>query len=301
MVLFYNNRIFLGGEHMQQLKINLDGSEQLAYNAPDFPVKCVDGDLSHFYDYAAGCHWHSDFEILLANDGDIDYFVNGQVVHIPQGKAVFVNANRLHYGFSRQKRECLYTCLVFHPDIFGSPSMATARYVRQFTGDNRPDYLLLTEENTLELIRKIYRLYQEKPGWFELEVMSCISALICRLRTELDLSREQELDAGWLALRQMVGYLQLHYERVIRLEEIAAAGAVCRSKCCRLFREKLNTTPMAYLNRYRLEKAREMLLTTPDSITKIANRCGFDNPSYFTEMFRKTYGETPRMVRQGKG
>lgn len=283
-----------------RLDISADGGEQLQYNTPDFPVRCVDGDLSRFFDYAAGCHWHNDFEILVAEKGEIQYFVNGNVVTIRQGQGIFVNANRLHYGFSEDKQECLYSCLVFHPSLFGTAEMATGRYLQQLSADTAPDYLLLTEETALSLIQKIIGLYQERPEWFELTVLSLLCRLMHQLRQQMEGNREEETDSEWIALRQMVGYLQKQYSGPIRLEEIAAAGAVCRSKCCRLFREKLGTTPMGYLNRYRLEKAREQLISTRESVTAIAGICGFDNPSYFSEMFRKTYGESPREVRNKK-
>lgn len=283
-----------------RLDISADGGEQLQYNTPDFPVRCVDGDLSRFFDYAAGCHWHNDFEILVAEKGEIQYFVNGNVVTIRQGQGIFVNANRLHYGFSEDKQECLYSCLVFHPSLFGTAEMATGRYLQQLSADTAPDYLLLTEETALSLIQKIIGLYQEQPEWFELTVLSLLCRLMHQLRQQMEGKREEETDSEWIALRQMVGYLQKQYSGPIRLEEIAAAGAVCRSKCCRLFREKLGTTPMGYLNRYRLEKARDLLISTGESVTAIAGICGFDNPSYFSEMFRKVYGESPREVRNKK-
>lgn len=281
-----------------RLNISADGGEQLVYNAPNFPVRCVDGDLSRFYNYAAGCHWHNDFEILIAKEGEMQYFVNGIVVTIPQGQGIFVNANRLHYGFSEKKKECFYECLVFHPSLFGTPETLTGGYLRQLTDDASPDYLLLADERTLSLIQKIMELYETQPEWFELTVLSLFSGLIGEIHRQMKGNREEETEPEWVSLRRMVGYLQKNYTGTIRLEEVAAAGTVCRSKCCRLFREKLGTTPMGYLNRYRLEKAREKLISTGETVTAIAGSCGFDNPSYFTEMFRKMYGESPREVRK---
>ena len=281
-----------------QLMISPDGGEQLEYNFPDFSVRCVDGDLSSFFHYSAGCHWHNDFEILLANEGDIQYFVNGRIVTIKQGQAIFVNANRLHYGFSAMEQECLYICLVFHPNVFGADPSPAARYIRQFSQDDQPDYLLLTDSAAISRIRRIYDLCREHPDWCEISVLANCCELVQQLhRKMITQDAQTDPDGDWLALRQMTGYLQTNYTQRIRLEDIAAAGAVCRSKCCRLFREKLDTTPLEYLNRYRMEKARELLLSSGKTITETARQCGFDNPSYFSELFRKIYGISPRELR----
>lgn len=281
----------------QHLNINPDGGERLSYNDPDLSVRCVDGNLSCFINYAAGCHWHNDFEILLATDGDIEYFVNGTVVPIRQGQAIFVNANRLHYGFSSAQQECLYICLVFHPDIFGQSPLR--RMARDLAADSFADYLLITEYETLQRIRHIYDLYQKREAWFEFSVMAGCCELIRLLERQMDLSNtDSPPDPSWLSLRQMVGFLQANFHRTIRLEEIAASGAVCRSKCCQLFREKMGTTPMTYLNRYRLEKAREYLLVSQETITEIAHSCGFESSSYFSEQFRRYFGISPREMQK---
>ncbi|MDD5864480.1 MAG: AraC family transcriptional regulator [Firmicutes bacterium] len=282
------------------LEINPDGGERLRYDASDFPVRCVDGDLSHFPGYAAGCHWHNDFEILLANSGDLDYFVNGRIVSVLEGQAIFVNARRLHYGFSAKKQECLYFCTVFHPDIFGSPAMPTARYVSALSSDAMPDYLILTQEDCLQRLRNIRAISRQKePGW-ELTILSEFCRLVGCLLTLTKTETPGKLpDVLWISLRQMVGFIQANYADPIRLEDIAAAGTVCRSKCCRLFQENMGTTPIRYLNRYRLEKARELLLSTDHPVTEISHSCGFESPGYFADQFRRMYGLSPREVRKG--
>ena len=85
---------------MHQLSLNPDGSEQLVYTFDGLPLRAFKGRLAIFHNYAAACHWHDDFEILMATDGEMDYFVNGQTIHLRKGDAVFVNAKRLHYGYS---------------------------------------------------------------------------------------------------------------------------------------------------------------------------------------------------------
>ena len=123
-------------------------------------------------------------------------------------------------------------------------------------------------------------------------MVSACAGLLDEIRKRNIGSADHSADPDWAVIRSMVGYIQNHYQNRILLEEIAEAGAVCRSRCCQLFREKLHTTPMNYLIRYRLEKACN-LIREGSSITDAAFSVGFQGLSYFSESFKKFYGTTP--------
>jgi AraC-like DNA-binding protein len=73
---------------------------------------------------------------------------------------------------------------------------------------------------------------------------------------------------------------------------------MCRSKCCSLFKQTLHQTVFAYLPHYRIRKSLNLLTGTRMSVTEIAGRCGFNSASYYTELFTKTVGMTPRDYRK---
>jgi two-component system response regulator YesN len=53
-----------------------------------------------------------------------------------------------------------------------------------------------------------------------------------------------------------------------------------------------------YLNRFRIQKAKELLLLTDESITAIAADVGYEDISYFSRVFREIAGCSPRAFRQ---
>ena len=99
-----------------------------------------------------------------------------------------------------------------------------------------------------------------------------------------------------IALTAMIGYVQKNYSNKILLKDISTAGNCCKTKCTELFKKYLTTSPMLYLNQYRLEKSIFLLQNTEMSITEIAYACGFSNTSYYCELFHKNYGITPGPV-----
>ena len=56
----------------------------------------------------------------------------------------------------------------------------------------------------------------------------------------------------------------------------------------------------SYILNMRMEKAKQMLLSTTDSVSDVAMRCGFDDSSYFTRIFRSSFGCTPSQIRKEK-
>ena len=79
------------------------------------------------------------------------------------------------------------------------------------------------------------------------------------------------------------------------LDEQLRSAPYCYDYLCRLFRQEMNTTPHKYLANLRLETAADMLRQGAGrSITEIAHMCGYSDPLYFSRMFKKRYGVSPR-------
>lgn len=270
--------------------VNPDGSEQVQYTMSEIPVRATGSSLSAVNGYAATCHWHDDFEMLTALEGEIDYFVNGRDVHLKQGEAIFVNARRLHYGYSAQHRDCRYRFVVFHPKLIGfSPS--AQRMLEDFSADDQADYWLFGASSEAALL--FNELFAAARAGNALLTPAKCAELIETIRIQAEQGTENAMRAEWVILRKMLGFIQSHYADHITLDQIASAGAVCRSRCCILFRENLNCSPIEYVTRYRLDKARDML-GQGNTVTEAALSNGFNGASYFAELFRRFYGKTPR-------
>ena len=96
----------------------------------------------------------------------------------------------------------------------------------------------------------------------------------------------------------MVGYIQSFYCEKITLNDIAAAGAVGQSKCCKLFDKYIGIAPNAYLIQYRLNQSIWYIKNTDMTITEIAQAVGFSGSSYYAEAFRKWCGKSPSEYRK---
>ncbi|HIS27522.1 MAG TPA: helix-turn-helix transcriptional regulator [Candidatus Pullilachnospira intestinigallinarum] len=89
-----------------------------------------------------------------------------------------------------------------------------------------------------------------------------------------------------------------NYRKKLSLQEIAEAGNVSRNKCCSLFKQFVNQTPLEFLNSYRLESSIPLLLDTSRSITEVALSSGYQGSSYYAEIFRRYKGLSPSEYRK---
>ena len=285
------------------LEVYSDFSEKVKYNLPGFPLLVRKSELRNHDQYTMACHWHPDLEFALVLDGAKDYFVNGQTLRIHKGEGIFVNSRRLHYGFSRDKANSSYIVVVIHPSLLGEGAKPGKDYMESKFGFASEDFIKLTEQSDWqrEALANIALIYDEmhKGASNPLRLISQITSLCACIGDNIQVASMKHSDErSHLAVWNMTGFIQKEYGRKISLEDIAAAGSVCRSKSCKLFNELIGQTPKAYLTRYRIQKSCEMLTESNMSVIEISMASGFQSPSYFTHIFQKETGLTPRDYRR---
>ncbi len=92
-------------------------------------------------------------------------------------------------------------------------------------------------------------------------------------------------------------YLNDHMSENISLDKISSDIGISKYYLHRLFTELHGYTPLYYLTSIRLGKAKHKLQYSNDSILEIAIACGFDNISYFSNVFKKHIGFSPTQFR----
>ena len=95
-----------------------------------------------------------------------------------------------------------------------------------------------------------------------------------------------------------IQYMDLHLAQPITLAQLAEQTHLSIPHFCRKFHDIFGMPPMAYLTNLRMQMAKYLLLDDNLSIGEIAGRIGYDNFSYFSLLFKRYYGVTPRDMRK---
>jgi AraC family transcriptional regulator of arabinose operon len=98
-------------------------------------------------------------------------------------------------------------------------------------------------------------------------------------------------------VQKTLDYLRDRLEKPIDLETLARHVHLSPSRLSHLFREQVGLTPLQYLERLRIDRARQLLELTAHPVQHVARRVGFDNPFYFSLRFKKHTGQSPRHYR----
>ncbi len=99
-------------------------------------------------------------------------------------------------------------------------------------------------------------------------------------------------------VKRAVAYLHQNYTRPLARWEIAKAIGVSEDYLSRLFHQELGLSPWDYMNRYRIYQARLLLSSTDESIWSIARKVGFKDRAYFSRVFHKLTGVSPKSFRE---
>lgn len=282
-----------------------DASEIIHYRNARVPLYVKFGRLSNFSNMEMLCHWHEDLEYVQAIEGNMMYHVNGEDILIAEGDAILINSKHLHYGYSADGGDCTYLCILFQPQLFCGNSELQSRYVNTVLTSSSITYQYFSagdeaDAAIISQFQEISRVFSTQTYAYELHIISLLAMIWKSWLTHMMSNAEMtaQPDTMYLpVLKRIVEYIYTHYSLKLSLNELAAAGGICRSKCCQIFKKYLNKTPMEFVNTYRLEVSMELLRDSKYSITEIAYACGFHSSSYFSETFMRYKGCTPSAYR----
>lgn len=99
-------------------------------------------------------------------------------------------------------------------------------------------------------------------------------------------------------MEEVKSYLDLHYGESITLQSISEKFYIHPNYFSRRFKEKYGQSFVDYLTALRMKTALDWLRETDVKIQDIANKVGFEDASYFSNVFRKFYGVTPKQYRE---
>ena len=93
-------------------------------------------------------------------------------------------------------------------------------------------------------------------------------------------------------------WIEQHAQEGLRLEQVAAAASVSTRTLLRHFREVTGTTPLAYQQSLRIERAKQLLEVTAMPLHGVMEHCGYQDGSAFRRLFRRETGLTPSEYRE---
>lgn len=224
-------------------------------------------------------HFHKNLELVYVADGILEVTVNGRTEHLHKHEFALILSNQIHSFHTSESSSCWIAVFSenfvyeFAKSVSGSEG-ACSKFV---CTENIRQYL------EQELIR------EETP---ELLLLKSLLYAACAeyLRQVPLLPQGKSNDIS----HQIISYIYAHYQQEITLKDVAEKLGYEYHYASRCFNNIFQTNFKTFLNEYRCERAKQLLLHGDMSVTDVAFESGFQSIRNFNRIFREYTGKEPR-------
>ncbi len=228
------------------------------------------------------------------------------IVFITAGRGVFESANT-----SPQVMEP-GMCFLLFPGIWHrykpDPAFGWEEYWVGFNG-NYPQHIMsrlfnpespfiktgLSKDVMGALTQLLGAVSQAQIGYQQ--VISGTTLQIIGLLNRINLTEKTDSDPETIWVSKAIFKFQNELANPINMEDLVAEFPISYSKFRKSFKRLTGKSPNQYHLDLRLDKAQELLRTTRLSITEVGYQTGFDSPFYFSRLFKKKFGLSPKNLR----
>lgn len=235
-----------------------------------------------------------DYQLLYIASGRAHFFIDGKEHIVTAGNMViFYPDEPQHYKYYKQERTSVYWV-----HFTGSYVDTILEHYNIFKGNHiiysgtSPDFQWLFGQIIQEL-----QLCRPKYDEMLTLLLRNIFILISR---SLEMNKKFT-DAMEKEVSYAIYYFRENFNKEINIEEYAASQNISVSWFIRCFRQITGQTPLQYIITLRISNAQMLLETTDYTISQIAENVGYDNALYFSRLFHKQTGISPKEYKKNHG
>ncbi|WP_158606656.1 AraC family transcriptional regulator [Paenibacillus ginsengarvi] len=257
-------------------------------------------------------HAHQGMEILYVHAGWGQVIVNQQRHPIRPGTLLFFQPFQLHRVQMEDvspQSPYIRSVVTFEPTLFDSYLIAMPelqlffRYL--WKGALTTQLLYLPEKN--DMLDQLLAYYKPRfPVPAESAGEECLEPAMLLTMQLFDYIRmfwgseriDQPQDARNHHAQSILQWVEEHYAEAFQLERLASDLHLSKYHISHLFKQYTGSTINEYLVARRIRQACWLLQTSPLPVHEVGTLVGYDNPSYFCQLFRKMTALTPQAYRR---
>jgi AraC-like DNA-binding protein len=105
-------------------------------------------------------------------------------------------------------------------------------------------------------------------------------------------------DSNLSRISRVIDYIVENIEQKIDLDEMAKLADMSVNNFHKLFKQAMNDTPIQYIKKIRLEKAKQLIAYNNMKVIEASNAVGYDNVSQFSREFKRYFGHPPSTIKK---
>lgn len=242
-------------------------------------------------------HFHNLLEIGYCHYGTGDLMIEEDRYRFAKQMVSCIPANFLHVTRSDVNVIAYWEWIYINPAEILKNCDKTPQEIRAvLEAVNDRAFFVHAQENPVfaALVRAVFDEMRHK-GEHHLE---CVRGMVYALVFEIARFNDKEVSRtlsrnGSLQLERAIEYVDTNYANTFRIADLAQVCHMSETHFRRIFQEKMNMTPVEYVNFVRIRKACELIDKTDISMEEVAGKVGFVTPSTFNRNFRRIVGTSP--------
>lgn len=251
-------------------------------------------------DWHSTAHFHPFTEIFFITDGKGDFQLDDKIVNVNKWDLIVINPNCLHTEKSSLSDIPLeYIVLGVDNLLLNFPNSYSLT-------DNEKQIKLYEIMNftkdkdlILDYFNKLINEIEHKEFNYEIVCKSVLTLFITHIirSTTSLLFVEESQEKLNLECIKIKNYIDSHYSQNITLDYLSDLSYMNKFHLVHTFTKQIGISPINYVINKRIQEAKNLLATTNYSIRDISSIVGFSNSSYFSQMFKRISGITPKNYR----
>lgn len=160
-------------------------------------------------------------------------------------------------------------------------------------GSPLPKKALVLYDNTelTDKFLKLYRTFRGKSVGSYAESMMLFYGIIASLQKKQSVYLSGSTKASMERARAYI--LQNFCDPKFDYTALCTVTGLKYTRFCELFKKEFSLSPVRYVTKVRIDRAKELLISGRHTVTEISELCGFENVYYFSSVFKKTVGVSP--------
>jgi AraC-like DNA-binding protein len=255
-------------------------------------------------------HRHPVFHIIYITEGRGTFQINDHISHCEQGHLYIINPNEWHeFQGDPDHPFCDFECTFYIKDSGNEPSVLNLFDMVQLDRSVALPPLIAEQPLMVPLhlrpllLQGFQRILDTAKSWIAPGHTSIMINDLLLLTAEIVMNcagaeKYQPQNAKDQAIVEIKQYLQTHMDQIVSLADLVDIVHLTPTYICRTFKKESGFSPMDYLLHIRMTEAEKLLAHTDLPVYLIAEKVGFQEPSYFARVFKDKHDLSPTEYRK---
>ena len=232
-----------------------------------------------------GYEWH---QFLHCISGSGYLVADGVTTRLEEGSIVFLPKNRPHEYFGDEER--------WEVRWFAFDGSGCSKVLSHF-GLTQASVVSGEIQRNTEIFEEMYRTLKSDVLYSGNICSGLVYDYIIAYSRLNKQDADKEKSRIVSALLPVLMRMSDNFSEDLSMEELAAQIGLTHQHFCHIFKKAMGMRPNEFLTNRRIDEAKRLLRDTDTSIAEVSARCGFNDPGYFSTVFRQHEGVSPSRFR----